>query len=304
MISQSGSFRLFRLAGIDVFLHWSWFFVAFFAINNRRGSYSSLAWNASEYLALFAIVLMHEFGHALACRQVGGQANRIILWPLGGVAYVAPPQRPGATLWSIAAGPLVNVALIPPTLLFAAGSQRMGWGESYPDAQHFLWSMVFINAGLLIFNLLPIYPLDGGQILRSLLWFAVGRTRSLQIATVIGFVGATALMSGAILRRSVWMGVLALFMLMTCWRSWKQAGALSRIEKMPRRPGFGCPECKSGPPIGALWLCHHCGTKFDTFATGAICPKCHAHFETTLCGHCGTSHPMPEWVQTASTMPA
>ena len=66
-----------------------------------------------EYLALFVIVLLHEFGHALACRQVGGQADQIVLWPLGGVAYVAPPPRPGATLWSIAAGPLVNVVLVP-----------------------------------------------------------------------------------------------------------------------------------------------------------------------------------------------
>ena len=56
---------------------------------------------------------MHEFGHALACRQVGGKANQIMLWPLGGVAYVSPPQRPGAMLWSIAAGPLVNVVLVP-----------------------------------------------------------------------------------------------------------------------------------------------------------------------------------------------
>jgi Zn-dependent protease len=72
-----------------------------------------------EYLALFSIVLMHEFGHALACRQVGGTADQILLWPFGGVAYVNPPQRPGAMLWSIAAGPLVNVALFP--LLLAAG---------------------------------------------------------------------------------------------------------------------------------------------------------------------------------------
>ena len=49
------------------------------------------------YLALFSIVLLHEFGHALACRQVGGKADQIVLWPLGGVAYVAPPPRPGAT---------------------------------------------------------------------------------------------------------------------------------------------------------------------------------------------------------------
>ena len=72
-----------------------------------------MVWPVLEYLALFVIVLVHEFGHALACRQVGGQANQIVLWPLGGVAYVAPPPRPGATLWSIAAGPLVNVVLAP-----------------------------------------------------------------------------------------------------------------------------------------------------------------------------------------------
>ena len=111
--AQRGSIRLFRVSGIDVFLHWSWFLVAVYEINARAGRYSSVAWNVLEYLALFAIVLTHEFGHALACRSVGGTANRILLWPFGGVAYVDPPQRPGAMLWSIAAGPLVNVALFP-----------------------------------------------------------------------------------------------------------------------------------------------------------------------------------------------
>src|SRR5204862_5485748 len=85
-------------------------------INNRAGRYSSLTWNILEYLALFLIVLLHEYGHALACRQVGGTANQIVLWPLGGVAYVNPPPRPGPTLWSIAAGPLVNLALLPISL--------------------------------------------------------------------------------------------------------------------------------------------------------------------------------------------
>src|ERR1700689_5230388 len=111
--ARQGSIRLFRFRGIDVFLHWSWFLVAAYGIQLRKGSYSSVGWNVLEYLALFLIVMIHEFGHALACRQVGGQANRIVLWPLGGVAYVDPPQRPGATLWSIAAGPLVNVVLFP-----------------------------------------------------------------------------------------------------------------------------------------------------------------------------------------------
>ena len=110
---QQGSIHLFRIAGVDLYLHWSWFLVALIEIQNWRGRYSSVFWSALEYLALFLIVLLHEFGHAMACRQVGGTANRIMLWPLGGVAYVNPPQRPGATLWSIAAGPLVNLALLP-----------------------------------------------------------------------------------------------------------------------------------------------------------------------------------------------
>ena len=299
-LTRSGSFRLFRIMGIEVFLHWSWFIVAVFEINNRRDNYSSLAWNAAEYVTLFVIVLLHEFGHALACRQVGGQANRIELWPLGGVAFVAPPERPGATLWAIAAGPLVNLILIPVALLLALGSQWTGWGAAFPDAQDFLWALVYINVALLVFNLLPVYPLDGGQILRSLLWFALGRTRSLKVATLIGFVGAAALLAAAVFMVSVWMGAIALFMLWACWRSWKQAEVMSRLEAMPRHLGFACPACKSAPLVGAFWMCHLCRTPFDTFATGAVCPQCQARFETTGCGQCGASRPLTEWIQPQS----
>src|SRR5262245_6400481 len=109
---RKSSIRLFRIRGIDVFLHWSWFIVAAVEIGSRRSAYTSPGWNVLEYIALFVIVLLHEFGHALACRQVGGQADRIMLWPLGGVALINPPQRPKAMLWSIAAGPLVNVILV------------------------------------------------------------------------------------------------------------------------------------------------------------------------------------------------
>ena len=124
---RQGSIRLFQFKGINVFLHWSWFVVGIYEIQTRSRHYSSITWNILEYLGLFLIVLLHEFGHALACRQVGGQADHIILWPLGGVAYVNPPQRAGATLWSIAAGPLVNVALLPIfAILFFVGSADKG----------------------------------------------------------------------------------------------------------------------------------------------------------------------------------
>jgi len=170
-----GSFPLFRIAGIQVFLHWTWLVVAYFEIVNRVNKYQSMTWNVIEYLALFGIVLLHEFGHALACRQVGGQANRIMLWPLGGVAFVQPPPRPGALLWSIVAGPLVNVILLPVTIGAVVIATGAGWRVAYPDFAHFLRSIAFINLALLIFNLLPIYPLDGGQILQALLWFVIGR---------------------------------------------------------------------------------------------------------------------------------
>jgi Zn-dependent protease len=184
MPTNQGSIRLFRAVGINVFLHWTWFLVAAYELQQRKGFYTLPIWNVLEYLCLFVIVLLHEFGHALACRSVGGTAEQIVLWPLGGVAYVSPPQRPGAVLWSIAAGPLVNVALIPILKLIGISSRAPGWGAVYPDAYKLLSMVWLINIVLLIFNLLPIFPLDGGQILRALLWFPLGRARSLQVTTM------------------------------------------------------------------------------------------------------------------------
>src|SRR5579872_6521117 len=124
---RQGAIRLFRFAGIDLFLHWSWFLVAAYEIQDRSTAYSSVTWNVLEYLSLFVIVMLHEYGHALACRQVGGMSKQIVLWPLGGVAYVNPPPRPGAMLWSIAAGPLVNVALVPILWTVGMSNRWLGW---------------------------------------------------------------------------------------------------------------------------------------------------------------------------------
>ncbi|MGA8223272.1 MAG: site-2 protease family protein [Candidatus Acidiferrales bacterium] len=301
---RQGSFRLFRFSGIDVFLHWSWFLIAAYEINARKSSYSSVGWNVAEYLALFLIVTLHEFGHALACRQVGGISDHIVLWPLGGVAYVNPPPRPGATLWSLAAGPLVNAALIP--VLWAAGmmSRSMGWAHTAPDAIALLHSIWWINLGLLIFNMLPIYPLDGGQILRSLLWFVMGRGRSLMVATIFGFVGFVAFIAFAVWAHSVWFGILAVFILMNSWNGLKQAQALLRLGRLPRHVGFACPTCKAAPPAGNLWLCGKCGNQFDTFQTHARCPHCAVQFDKTRCLDCGRMHPMSEWIATVPLHPA
>lgn len=296
MSIRQGSVRLFRVAGIDLFLHWSWFVVAMFETNARAKSYSSPAWNALEYLALFLIVTLHEFGHALACRQVGGTANQIVLWPLGGVAYVNPPPRPAATLWSIAAGPLVNLALVPILSRLGIASRSLGWSEAMPNAHALLRTVWFINLGLLVFNLLPIYPLDGGQILRSLLWFVLGRARSLMAATVVGFVGVAGLIALAFWMKSAWFGVLSVFILMNCWGGLRQAQALARFAKLPRHEGFACPSCKAAPLVGNFWKCSRCQNPFDTFQTRAVCPHCAAQFAVTKCPECGRLHPRSEWI--------
>ena len=293
---RKGSVHLFRFAGVDVFLHWSWFLVALFEINARSGRYSSVAWNVLEYLALFAIVLLHEYGHALACRQVGGNADHIVLWPLGGVAYVDPPPRPGATLWSIAAGPLVNVVLLVIITILGVSVKNLGLWPAFPNLHALMRALWYINFGLLIFNLLPIYPLDGGQILRSLLWFPLGRARSLMAATIVGFIGVLGLVFLAAYIHSGWFAILSVFILMNCWAGLRQAQALSKLAKLPRHLGYVCPTCKSSPPIGNFWKCAACGQPFDTFQTGAVCPHCSARFPVTMCLDCRRMHPLDAWV--------
>ena len=292
MFQQSGSFRLFRIAGITVYLHSLWFVVAIFEISSRNRYYSSISWNIAEYLGLFLIVLLHEFGHALACRQVGGTADRILLWPLGGVAYVSPPARPGATLWSIAAGPLVNVVVA--GILFAVPYVEPSLLSTPGDARMFLRNITIVNWMLLLFNLLPVYPLDGGQILRSLLWFVFGRARSLSITAWIGFVGVIALFAIALKVQSTWLGVVALYMLFRCWKGLQAARALGKLESLPRRPDFACPSCSESPQVGNFWKCK-CGMRFDTFATQATCPQCGTQYPKTTCFNCQTQHPMSEW---------
>src|ERR1700758_3779665 len=302
---RDGSIRLFGLAGIDVFLHWSWFLVAVYEIQSRSGRYSSILWNILEYLALFLIVLLHEFGHALACGQVGGNANRIVLWPLGGVAYVDPPPRPGATLWSIAAGPLVNVALVPTLGFLAVLAHSPLWtAAGRPNVYELLPSVFWINLGLLIFNILPIYPLDGGQILRSLLWFVLGRARSLLVATILGFIGVAGFFGLALWMGSIWYGALAVFMLLNCWGCLQHARALLRFAKLPRREGFACPSCKMAPPPGDYWKCRSCGQPFDPFQTAAVCPHCSTQFPLTQCLDCGQQHPFDEWVAASLVSPS
>ena len=233
-VGMGGTIRLFKFSGITVYLHFSWFLIAAYEFTQRLGIYAAPVWAAAEVIALFAIVLLHEFGHAFACRQTGGFAHRIVLWPLGGIAFVSPPRRPGAMLWSIAAGPLVNVVLVPilTALVFLLGMPQPGG----PDLVRFVWNVWQINLVILIFNMLPVYPLDGGQILRSLLWFPLGEIRSLQIASVIGLVASIPLfvLFWFLGMELFWAGFMTLFLISRAVAGWQNAKALVREEEANR----------------------------------------------------------------------
>jgi Zn-dependent protease len=301
--SVAGSFRLFRAAGINVYLHWTWFVVAYLMISRDNPHYDTTGghlWKVAEYLSLFGIVLMHEFGHALACRQVGGTAERIMLWPLGGIAYVSPPARPGAVLWSIVAGPLVNFALLAPTIALWVWAYSAGWPS---DVSTFVWTIMVINIGLLVFNLLPIYPLDGGQILHALLWYGVGRWPSLQAVSIVGGIFGALMLLGSMLLAPImgWgvalLGLIAVFIGLRSVMAYQVARYMIQLERLPRHRECACPSCHANPPSGPFWLCEHCATRFDTFTTRGKCPACGAWYLDTTCPHCRARHHIDRWFE-------
>lgn len=224
---MKGALPIFRLAGVRVYLHFTWFIVAALEVTRFANRYHNPIWAVLEYLALFGIVLVHEFGHALACRQTGGQADTIVLWPLGGIAFVRPPPRPGAYLWSIAAGPLVNLILFPLLAVLVLAAARVHWMTVHPDFYNFITTVFLMNAVLLFFNLIPVYPLDGGQILRGLLWLKIGPIRSLKVASIIGFAGAILFGLWAFAAQSIWIGIMAFFIFMQAQAGWRAAQNLA-----------------------------------------------------------------------------
>lgn len=194
------SFHLARIAGIDVKVHVTFFLLlAFYGFHFHGQGGAAAAVQGVIFICLvFLCVTLHEFGHALAARRYGIHTHDITLLPIGGLARLERmPDKPIEELVVAICGPLVNVviviALLPFTSLDLAALERFG-----PS----LLQMVFAaNVMLVLFNLIPAFPMDGGRVLRALLAMRLDYTRATNIAAGIGqtlafFGGLYALLNG------------------------------------------------------------------------------------------------------------
>jgi Zn-dependent protease len=292
--AMRGSFRLCRFAGIDVFVHWTWFIAAWYLISDSPAIYSSIVWNIVEYVALFELVLLHEFGHVFACRWVGGTANRVVLWPLGGLAFVSPPPRPGANFWTTLAGPLVNLSLAP-----ALYSLKKMTGPGLPlhslDLHQLMMMLTWFNLAMIVFNMLPVYPLDGGRLLHAVLWKCFGYVPGLRIAAGVGVCAGAALLSLAIAERAFWLGMTAAFISLGALAGLYRAELVSRLLRAKCRRDKRCPNCGTAPPKGPFWRCARCMKQFDLFDPSEACPKGDGHVSNMPCLACGRPSPLSDW---------
>ncbi len=185
------SWRLGRFAGIDVYVHATflmllvWMAVSYYL---PRQSVADVVNGLAFILALFAIVLLHEFGHALTARRFGIRTRDVTLLPIGGVARLERmPEDPKQELLVALAGPAVNVVLagilllvlVPTAALEAVHELRLVGG-------HFLSKLLWINVSLAAFNLVPAFPMDGGRVLRALLAMRMDYVRATQVAATVG----------------------------------------------------------------------------------------------------------------------
>lgn len=193
--NMRGSFRIARISGIDVKLHFTFLLLplllGFSGYASAGGRLSAAVEAVVPLFLLFGCVLLHEFGHALAARHYGIKTDDITLLPIGGIARLERmPEEPSQELVVTLAGPAVNVAIILGLgLMLGAGSLQWAFTSRLQDASGSLPISLFllaVNVKLLLFNLLPAFPMDGGRVLRALLATQIGYARATRIAAGIG----------------------------------------------------------------------------------------------------------------------
>jgi Zn-dependent protease/CBS domain-containing protein len=215
------SWKIARVAGIDVYIHGTFFLLMGFVLLSDWGRSQSLATalvTVAFLLAIFGTVVLHEFGHALTARRYGIKTRDITLLPIGGLARLERmPDVPRQELWVALAGPAVNVVIaavgLGLSVLLTGALPRLGIETPLTLLDRFITVNVFLAA----FNLIPAFPMDGGRALRALLAERMDYVRATEIAAslgqglalLFGFVGLFANPILIFIALFVWMGASA-----------------------------------------------------------------------------------------------
>jgi Zn-dependent protease/predicted transcriptional regulator len=185
------SWKLVRLAGIDIYVH-ATFFILIIWIGlsywQVEGTLAAVISGVSFILTLFACVLLHELGHALTARRYGIRTQNIILLPIGGIASVERmPDDPKQEVAVALAGPAVNLVIALGLWLWLSMSKTLVSVEDLSiTGGAFLERLMIVNIILAIFNLLPAFPMDGGRVLRAVLSMRMSRNQATQMAAKVG----------------------------------------------------------------------------------------------------------------------
>jgi Zn-dependent protease/CBS domain-containing protein len=189
-MAMKWSWLVGRFAGINVYIHPTFFIlIGWLALSHwiRERSLGASFEGVAFVLAIFFCVVLHEFGHAITARRYGIQTRDITLLPIGGVARLERmPSDPKQELWVALAGPAVNVviaAVLYLGLYVVGGIGSHTWNATQGS---FVSRLMIVNLGLVAFNMLPAFPMDGGRVLRAVLATRTGYVRATNIAAGIG----------------------------------------------------------------------------------------------------------------------
>lgn len=194
---MSASLKIGYFAGIKVQIHWTFWLLFLFVgvmVFSGGGSVSDLWWHFAFIIGLFFCVILHEFGHALTARRFGVGTRSITLLPIGGVASLKEiPENPKEEFYIAIAGPLVNVVIalllyliVPVEEFMTADPEAIEEKLATINRSNFLFYLLFVNIALVLFNLLPAFPMDGGRVFRALLTMRIGRIEATRIASATG----------------------------------------------------------------------------------------------------------------------
>jgi Zn-dependent protease len=183
------SINLFKIRGIQLSLHFSFpLLLAHWAWDGYKAAGpAGAAWSTALIVAIFTCVVLHELGHSLTARRFGVGVRRILLMPIGGMAeFDSIPRQPRSELLITAAGPAVNYVLA--ALLFVLLDSASGLPDNAIPASvsEFVWCLFYWNLTMGIFNLAPVFPMDGGRILRAFLALRLPYVRATHWAVLVG----------------------------------------------------------------------------------------------------------------------